>query len=144
MNKKLSELLGSIEHEIYSIEGLSASNAENIEINSLEFDSRKVKSGSLFFALPGTHINGNEFIPSAIEKGASAIVFENTEDSFSEELTNKIKAACEKANNTPAFIKVKSSRFAMSPISACFYDYPSRKLAVIGVTGTEGKSSTVS
>ena len=155
MDKKLSELLGSIEHEIYSIDGLT-SNENTVVINSLEFDSRKVKSGSLFFALPGTHINGNEFIPSAIENGANAIIFESAEGSsladgnsitnnaFSEELTSKIKAVCKKTNNIPVFIKVKSSRFAMSPLSACFYDYPSRKLAVIGVTGTEGKSSTVS
>ncbi len=144
MEKTLSELLGSFEHFFYQIDGVPSKEASEIKVNSLEFDSRHVKAGSLFFALPGTHSNGNSFIPSAIQNGAVAIIFEGSSEPFSEELTNKIKTACEKAKCAPAFIQVKSARFAMSPVSACFYDYPSRKLAVIGVTGTEGKSSTVS
>ncbi len=147
--------------------GDAASDFADVEINSLVFDSRDVVPGSLFFALPGTHIHGNEFIPAAVEKGANVIVFQ---DSFSKELQVKIamavaKRAIESAvsdgslkeNNAhssasvesavpfqiPVFCKVENSRYVMAPISDCFYDSPSKKLAVIGVTGTEGKSSTV-
>ena len=142
MEKKLSELLLAFENEIYKMEDLSAKNADEIVISSLEFDSRKVEAGALFFALPGTHSNGNAFIPSAIENGAAAVVFEG--DGFDFALAEKIKSACEKSGSAPAFIRVKSARFSMSPVSAAFYDNPSEKLVVIGVTGTEGKSSTVS
>lgn len=165
MQKLLSQLLPSISHKALAADGITEikdSEIQNISVSSLVFDSRQVTKGSLYFALPGTHSNGNDFIPQAIENGANVIVYQ---DELSEE--TKKKAALliakrhiqntigkndkgEKINDdcasllVPAFIKVPSSRFAMSPISDAFYDYPSKKLIVIGVTGTEGKSSTVS
>lgn len=97
-------------------------------VTGLEYDSRKIKKGNLFFALPGLHTDGSLYIDEAIAKGASVIVHENDD-------VNK--------NADIVFLKVKNSRFAMSPISAAFYKYPSRQLLVTGVTGTEGKSTTV-
>jgi len=97
-------------------------------VTSLEYDSRNVKSGSLFFALPGLHTDGSKFIDDAVSRGASVILHEK-------ELT------CKKENVT--YIRVKNARYAMSPISAAYYDFPTRKLLVTGVTGTEGKSTTV-
>lgn len=139
MKKLLSEFISKIEYITTDCQGTPC-NAElsGVCVESLVFDSRQVTPGSLFFALPGTHTTGNRFIASAVEKGAVAIVYEGD---FSEEEKNGIKVACE--GKSVAFIKVKSSRFAMSPLSAAFYDNPSRKLVVYGVTGTEGKSSTV-
>lgn len=133
MKKYLSEFINSIEHTLTSDSDIS-----EIEVDSLVFDSRKVKTGSLFFALPGTHTNGNKFIAGAVKNGAVAVVYEG-------ELSEEEKKNAEEArgNRNVAFINVKSSRFAMSPMSAEFYDHPSRKLVVYGVTGTEGKSSTV-
>ncbi len=115
--------------------------SSSINIENLVFDSREVSEGSLFFALPGTHTTGNRFIPQAVEKGARAVVFQ---DEFDFDEKKAIDAAVKKSGNQVAFIKVKSSRFAMSPISSAFYDNPSSHLVVYGVTGTEGKSSTVS
>ena len=115
--------------------------SSSINIENLVFDSREVSEGSLFFALPGTHTTGNRFIPQAVEKGARAVVFQ---DEFDFDEKKAIDAAVKKNGNQVAFIKVKSSRFAMSPISSAFYDNPSSHLVVYGVTGTEGKSSTVS
>jgi len=100
----------------------------NPVVTGLEYDSRNVKPGNLFFALPGLHTDGSLYIGDAIKRGAIAIVHES-------EIAEK--------NNDITYIKVKNARFAMSPISASFYDFPSRRLLVTGVTGTEGKSTTV-
>ena len=97
-------------------------------IASIEYDSRKAGPHTLFFALSGLHTDGHKYINDAISKGAAAIVHE---------------ADILKKEAGIAYIKVKNSRFAMSPVSAAFYGYPSRRLIVAGVTGTEGKSTCV-
>jgi UDP-N-acetylmuramoyl-L-alanyl-D-glutamate--2,6-diaminopimelate ligase len=96
-------------------------------ITGLEYDSRKVKPGNLFFALPGLHTDGSLYIEDAVNQGASAIVSET--------------AADRKYPNT-VFLKVKNARYAMSPITDAFYGHPSQRILVTGVTGTEGKSTT--
>ncbi|MBQ0051634.1 MAG: UDP-N-acetylmuramoyl-L-alanyl-D-glutamate--2,6-diaminopimelate ligase [Treponema sp.] len=143
MTKKLSEFVDSIKSSGYafvSSDGKTQIAASDVEISSLAFDSRDVKPGSLFFALPGTHTTGNIFIPNAIKAGAGAVVFQ---DDFDEKTQAEISKAVQE-NAAPVFIKVPGARFAMAPMAASFYDEPSKKLGVIGVTGTEGKSSTVS
>ena len=97
-------------------------------ITGLVYDSRKVEPGNLYFALYGLHNNGHNFIDSAIEKGAVVIVHQDDLSSYNPDIT---------------YIKVKNSRFAMSPIADAFYSSPSKHLLIIGVTGTEGKSTTV-
>lgn len=165
MEKLLSQLLPSIAHQAVAADGVTPvldADIAHIAVTNLVFDSREVSEGSLYFALPGTHINGNEFIPQAIEKGASAIVFQGELSQAIKEEAAKIIARKyfdslvgedEKGQPVdtgkfktvfPALIKVPDARFAMSPLSDTFYDSPSKKLIVIGVTGTEGKSSTVS
>lgn len=102
----------------------------NPEVASLEYDSRKVKPGGLYFALPGIHADGHDFIGDAVSQGAVVVVYQH-------ELDKKlISAPC-------VFIRVTDSRFAMSPIAAAFYGFPAERLTTIGVTGTEGKSTTV-
>ncbi|MBR0497441.1 MAG: hypothetical protein IJJ71_14885, partial [Treponema sp.] len=79
MTKLLFDALSSIKYTVVSSDGktpVESGKSANPEISSLVFDSRDVKPGSLFFALPGTHTTGNVFIPKAIENGASAIVFQ--------------------------------------------------------------------
>jgi len=103
-------------------------NGNDPQVTSLEYDSRNVKQGSLFFALPGLHTDGSLYIKDAVKKGASVIVHEKDINENYRDIV---------------FLKVKNARFAMSPISAAFYGHPSRQLLVTGVTGTEGKSTTV-
>lgn len=151
MEKQLSQLLQALE------QGLASSNrfhwgpslsgtilsqsGDDVPISSLCFDSRSVKEDSLFFALPGTHVHGNTFIPQALERGAAAIVYQDQLPDDVEEAVNQRK---QQGLRVPPLVQVPDARFAMSPIADCFYDSPSSKLVVIGVTGTEGKSSTVS
>lgn len=147
MRKEFGSLLDCFEHILVERDGFTPIDKNKIQetvsgavIEHLVFDSREVVPGSLFFALPGTHTTGNRFVASAIESGANAIVFQ---DEFSDDEKIKIQDAIAKRGKSPVFAKVKSSRYAMSPISSEFYDNPSSKLVVYGVTGTEGKSSTV-
>ena len=108
-------------------------------VTSLEYDSRKVQKGSLYFALPGLHTDGHAYIGDALSKGAKAVVHQqilNTAD-FSD-------AGIPKDTIRDAvFIRVTDSRFAMSPIAASYHGFPAEKIVLIGVTGTEGKSTTV-
>jgi UDP-N-acetylmuramoyl-L-alanyl-D-glutamate--2,6-diaminopimelate ligase len=97
-------------------------------ITALEYDSRKVQPGALYFALPGLHSDGHNYIGDAIAKGAVAVVHEA-------DITEKKPGV--------VYLRAKNARFAMSPVAAAFYDFPSRCLTVAGVTGTEGKSTTV-
>jgi UDP-N-acetylmuramoyl-L-alanyl-D-glutamate--2,6-diaminopimelate ligase len=98
-------------------------------IAALEYDSRKVQPGALFFALYGLHTDGHAFVNDALDRGAAVVVHE---------------AEIDEKKPDVVYLKVSNSRFAMSPIAAAFYGFPSRRLAVAGITGTEGKSTTVS
>lgn len=150
MTRALSEFIDSIEYTFVKKDGSTPTDfsAQDVKVSNLVFDSRDVKSGCLFFALPGTHTTGNVFIAQAIKNGAVAVVFQ---DSFDSAIQNSISEALEFTKTTNsidpdkiAFIKVNDSRHVMAPLSAKFYDEPSKKMGIIGVTGTEGKSSTVS
>ncbi len=144
MEKKLSELLLTIKHVKTRTDGeiiTDISYSTNPDISGLAFDSRDVKPGYLFFALPGTHTTGNVFIPAAIKAGCAAVIYQGDWD---DAIKQKVSQALSEIKTTVAFIKVEDARFAMAPVSSAFYDNPSSKIAVIGVTGTEGKSSTVS
>jgi len=132
MEKKLSECLALCKDSFsYTFE---LNGDKDPLIKNIVFDSKKVLQGSLFFALPGLHVHGNDFAKQAIDAGASAVIFEGILPE------SAVKAAEQKGT---VLIRVDNSRFAMSPFSAAFYDYPGNKLCIAGVTGTEGKSSTV-
>jgi len=100
---------------------------ENITVNEVCFDSRKVVPGSLFVATRGTQTDGHKFISMAIDKGAVAIVCE--------ELPQNIPS-------TVTFIILTDARRALGYIASAFFDYPSSKFKLVGVTGTNGKTTT--
>jgi UDP-N-acetylmuramoyl-L-alanyl-D-glutamate--2,6-diaminopimelate ligase len=113
----------------YEGAGIPEPGAPDPLVTGLEYDSRKIRAGGLYFALPGLHTDGHDFIGDAIRQGAAVIVHERELPRY---------------EDGTVYIRVRDARYAMSPISAAFYGFPSRRLRVIGVTGTEGKSTTVS
>ena len=98
----------------------------NIIIDSICFDSREIKQGGLFVAVKGTKSDGHEFIEQVIFKGANAVVCENLPVSFLENIT---------------YVKVKDSSEALGMIASNFFDNPSSKLKITGITGTNGKTT---
>lgn len=98
----------------------------NREVSELVIDSRKVTENSLYIAMRGTVVDGHSFIASAIEKGAAAIVCEEFPETLVENVT---------------YIQVKDSSKALGHLASNFYGNPSQKLKLIGVTGTNGKTS---
>lgn len=127
MNKRLSQFISAIPV-------LERTGTSDPDITDLVYDSRRVTAGALFFALPGLHADGSAFICEAVQRGAVAVIHGSTVD-------DAMVTCC---GVEVVFLRVADPRFAMSPVAAAFYDHPSRNLAVIGVTGTEGKSTTVS
>ena len=117
---------------LVGIDGIKAKGEIDREVTSIENDSRKVKEGSMFFAIKGFTTDGTTFIPKAIENGAKVILVE--------------EGSCDlKSLNIPedvTLLVVPDARYAMA-IGACnYYDNPSRKFKLIGVTGTKGKTTT--
>jgi UDP-N-acetylmuramoyl-L-alanyl-D-glutamate--2,6-diaminopimelate ligase len=105
-------------------------------ITGLEYDSRKVKPGNLYFALPGLHSDGHDYIAAALDAGAAAVIHQTP-------LENCKGLGDFTVTENNVFIRVADSRFAMSPAAAAIYGFPAEKLTLAGVTGTEGKSTTV-
>lgn len=102
------------------------SGSTNIAITMLTTDSRQAKNYSLFVAVKGSNIDGHLFIKQAVENGAIAVVCET----FPEERDKKV-----------TYVKVKNSSYALGIIASNFYDNPSEKLKLVGVTGTNGKTT---
>jgi UDP-N-acetylmuramoyl-L-alanyl-D-glutamate--2,6-diaminopimelate ligase len=113
---------------LYKAGILEVSGSTNVAITALSFDSRKIEKDSLFIAVKGTLSDGHKYINDTILKGALAILCEE----FPEEINEKI-----------TYIKVKDSTAAMGIVAANFYDNPSEKIKLVGVTGTNGKTTTV-
>ena len=104
----------------------------NLDITNIHSDSRKIKEGGLFIAINGFTKNGVEFINDAIKNGAIAAIVEPDVDIDSLEFKDKLKA----------IISVKNTRKALAQTACEFYDHPSKKLKLIGITGTKGKTTT--
>lgn len=115
--KKLTELIGCL----YQYKKLCS---ENPMITSIEMDSRQVKDGSLFICIKGYTVDGHDFVKQAVEKGAVAILAEKQIDV-----------------DVPVIL-VNDTKRAMAIISNEFYDHPTTRMSLIGVTGTNGKTTT--
>ncbi|MEK6698756.1 MAG: UDP-N-acetylmuramoyl-L-alanyl-D-glutamate--2,6-diaminopimelate ligase [Nitrospirota bacterium] len=120
---KLGELLNVVERNGSVTAGLHAR-----DVTDVTNDSRKVKPGSLFVAVRGFHSDGHQFIPQALQQGAVAVVAEHGR-------------VTQTASGAP-LITVPDSRAALARLAAAFFGNPSRKLKLIGITGTNGKTTT--
>ena len=107
----------------------------SIEISAICCDSRKAVPGSLFVAVKGFASDGHDFIAGAIGKGAAAIVYEDQEAAERQVIAS--------GKDGIVMIKAESARYALAIMAANFYDNPSRKLTLVGITGTNGKTTTV-
>jgi UDP-N-acetylmuramoyl-L-alanyl-D-glutamate--2,6-diaminopimelate ligase len=96
-------------------------------VGGLQYDSRRVQAGEVFFAFPGEHVDGHRFIPQALEKGAVGIVSERAPD----------------PGVDAPWVQVAHGRVALALAALNFYDHPDRRLQLTGVTGTNGKTTTV-
>lgn len=111
---------------IAHIKDASVYGRTDVTVLHLTYDSRNAGEGSLFFAIKGTQTNGHQYINDVIEKGVAAIVCETLPETL---------------NETVTYIKVNNSSEAMGLMAAAFYDYPSSKLKVVAITGTNGKTT---
>ena len=117
--KKLSDIL-------YKVRIQSVNGATDILVNDIQIDSRRVKQGSVFIAIKGEKFDGHDFIEKAIGLGVSAIVCEVMPSHFQEGIT---------------YIQVSNPSEAAGYIAHNFYDEPSQKFRLVGVTGTNGKTT---
>ncbi len=108
------------------IEGFVLTGTSEKEVVGLAFDSRKVESNFVFFALPGTVVDGHQFISNAIEKGATVVVCETMPEEINKDMT---------------YVLVENSALVLGQMASAFYDYPSENLKLVGVTGTNGKTT---
>lgn len=113
---------------LYKVSLVATAGDMKVDINKIEFDSRQIGPGDLFVAIKGTQSDGHDFIHNAIEKGAIVIVCEQ----FPEHMPAYV-----------TFIKVTDSAEALGLIASNYYQNPSDKLKLIAVTGTNGKTTTV-
>lgn len=116
---RLNHLLSKVEYHYIS-------GNRDLEIQAVAYDSRKVEKGTLFVCIRGFQSDGHDYIEQAIQKGAVAVVVENVPD-FPVDVT---------------VIQVKDTREALAYLSAAWFDNPLRKMKIIGLTGTKGKTTT--
>ena len=119
MMMKLEKLLTELDYRLLS-------GSLDVEVTQIDYDSRKVIENGLFVCIPGANVDGHDFIDQVVDKGAKVIVV-CKEVELKEGIT---------------YVYVDDPRLALAKLSCAYYDHPSRKMTVIGITGTKGKTTT--
>jgi len=114
---------------LYKVAIEAVHGSTNVEVNAIHFDSRKIESNDVFVAIKGTLSDGHSFIDKAISLGASVVVCEDLPENLLSQIT---------------YIQVKDTNEALAHLATNFYDNPSQKLSLVGVTGTNGKTTIAS
>lgn len=116
---------------LIGIEGIKAKGNIDIDVTNVDSDSRNIKENGMFIAIEGFEVNGVEYIQNAIDNGAKAIMVQNTVDLKTLNIPENI-----------TLLVVPDTRIALAVCACNFYDNPSRKFKLVGVTGTKGKTTT--
>lgn len=116
----------TLQHIVENLDCIQCIGSTQQAIELLTFDSREAKKGAVFFAVKGTQVDGHQFIGEVIEKGCVAIVCEVLP-------ANLLESVC--------YVQVQNTSAAMAFMAAKFYDEPSKSLQLVGVTGTNGKTT---
>ena len=116
---KLKELLKNI--TVLAVKG-----SDDVEVTGVNIDSRRIKDGHLFVAMKGTQVDGHKFIPKAVELGAKAVLCEEIPEQTDENVT---------------YVKVANTEDVVGEVATTFHGNPSTKLKLVGVTGTNGKTT---
>ena len=135
---KLNELLAGIEYDLLQGD-------LDTEISAIEYDSRKVKENSLFVCMSGFASDGHGYITRAHDLGAKAVIVEKDLEGCHQALVKKALEdgfGDEYVPYTMTVVRVSDSRKALAQISAAWFGYPAKKLIMIGLTGTKGKTTT--
>ena len=117
---KLSDIIKDI--QVRAIQG-----SADVEIVEVDIDSRRVKEGHLFVAIPGTQTDGHQYVGKALEQGAVAVLCEHIPEGV--------------PTDKATFVVVDSTEAAIGPVATAFQGYPTQKLKLVGVTGTNGKTT---
>lgn len=132
---RLADILAGCQYELSTSDEVEA--VLDTDISGIAYDSRKVQVDGLFIAVRGGRFNGHDFIGEAINRGAVAVVRESTLTDDSSEARKADRTA-----TTPVLIAANDTRMALACVSNNFYRRPSERVSVIGVTGTNGKTTT--
>ena len=126
MTQQLATLLQDLNYEVLYLPD-QASIADT-QVTKIVNDSRKLCAGCLFLAIHGLNSNGHAFVPEAIERQAAVVIVQEDVE---------IPKGCQ-----TILLKTEDTRVAMAEIAAAYYEHPARRLKVIGITGTKGKTTT--
>ena len=118
--KKLKDILVGFDFEV-------TQGDYDMPVKGLHFDSRLVTGGDVFFAIPGVLVDGHDYIQGAIDRGCRCVVLEKPGDYSQDDIT---------------FVLVKDGSIALAAMASAFFDHPSRKIDLVGITGTNGKTTT--
>ena len=116
----------NLQELLKGIKSLAIIGDTDVDITGVNIDSRKISNGHAFVAMKGTQVDGHQFIPKAIELGAKAILCEDMPEDRTDDVS---------------YVQVASTAEAVGKLATAFYGYPSKKLKLVGVTGTNGKTT---
>ncbi len=119
----------SIQDILQNVKVIKTSDERDVALAKIQYDSRKVNAGDLFVAIKGVVTDGHQYIPAVVKSGAKIIVVEQWQSNLPEDVLQ---------------IQVEDTHFALSQMAANYFDNPSKKLKLIGVTGTNGKTTVAS
>lgn len=128
MKEDMEQPSKTLKSLLQGLKPLQILGSTDIAIEELIFDSRKAGPGKLFVAVKGVQVDGHQFIPQVVQANTSALIVETIPENVPDQVT---------------IVQVASSAQALGFLSSAFYEHPSRQLSLVGVTGTNGKTTTV-